>query len=97
MSRTYRASVHVGRRTFSELLDMKKEKESYDESIEDGYEKPDWETYTRPVIVHGETGYDQLKDHILYSWLEYLFQSDISPVFCLTEFNNSTEWSYQFE
>lgn len=92
--RTYRASIHVGGRTYSEVLDMEEEREYFDESEWVG-KKVDWETYTRPVTTRDMD--DLNGNHLLFGWLESIFQSDRSPHFCLTEYNNDKSFVYQFE
>lgn len=92
-----KASVTVGGRTFSEILDEKEEREYFDESS-----RPDngitWEHYTRPIEKVDETGLEKLNgNHILFGWIESLFQSDMTPYMSLTYMNEDKEWSYSFE
>jgi hypothetical protein len=92
-----RASVHVGGRTYSEVVNMAKYREYFDESDFLGI-RPTWEHWTRPVKAEGDDGLNRLNgNHLLYGWIEGLFQSDRSPFFCLSERNDKAPWSYQFE
>lgn len=94
--RPYRATVHVGGRAYSEVLDMDEIKLRFDEAHH--AEKIPWDAWTRPVRVVGEDAFDDLRgNHLLFGWCESLFQSDHSPFSCLTDLNEDAEWVYEFE
>lgn len=91
-----RASIHVGGRTYSEVIDMAEVREHYDEA-EFSRRKPTWERYTRPVTVKADKVESLAGNHFLFGWVEGIHQSDSSPIFALEEGNNpKAKWFYQF-
>jgi len=82
-----KATIHAGKRSYSESLDVDEELEHWNE-IEDQCEF-DWEHWTRPIMVPYEEIRKMAGDHILFGWLEATMQSDFSPWNCLTTNNDS--------
>lgn len=88
-------TVGVGRRFYSEFIDVHELKEHYDEAEFIGG-KPSWKRYTRPITCT-EKQLSKLRNHFLIGWVESTFQSDASPFFCLTEYNPEKKWVYIVE
>lgn len=103
---TLRCTITIGQRSFSEVLNYDIEydgweqwKDDWDDDYLRSRPVPTWEDFTRPVEVD-EDGLEllsQLGGHILYGWVEYISQSDYSPMFSLTEFNDEDQITYSFE
>lgn len=69
-----------GRRTYSEKLDMKEEKEKWNEWVTNGanphLEKMKFEHYYRPIKCTFDTIEKYNGDHFIFGWHECFIQSD---------------------
>ena len=95
--RSYRLSVTIGNRSCSEVVDVQQEKEDYYES---GWvnDPPTWEQWMRPIKIHANDLESLNGNHILYGWVESLFQANGNPYLFLTEGNAKIDdWYYEFE